>query len=131
MMTAITQSRKVRTRFWCVVVSLFGSLCFMLFQGGKLAAMLFVVMLILAVYLALGRWSGITKAQGKRVLGGIEHEGLVAAGTSVSVQIQTEIPGFWPIPYVLVKDRLVRRGGGFGHSGNDSSQDGNHRCRNQ
>lgn len=112
MLTATTQKRKTVTTFWCVLACFVGSLFFLLFQGGKLASMLFAVMLILSVYLALGRWSGITKAQGKRVLHGIGPEGLVAAGSPVTVQIQTEIPGFWPIPYVFVKDRLSRRNGG-------------------
>jgi uncharacterized protein (DUF58 family) len=84
----------------------------MLFQGGKLAWMLFVVMLILSIYLALGRWSGIAKAKGRRTLPGVESERLVAADTTVVVEIDTEIPGFWPIPYVFVQDRLRRKGGG-------------------
>ena len=104
--------RKTVLTVWCVLACLIGSFLFLIFQGGKLASMLFAVMLILSAYLTMGRWSGITKAQGKRSISGIGSDGLVPAGTPVSVQIQAEIPGFWPIPYVMVKDRLVRRGGG-------------------
>jgi uncharacterized protein (DUF58 family) len=109
---AYLAKRKQRTRLWCVVAAFLGSLLFLLFQGGKLASMLFAIMLILSIYLLLGRWSGIRRIEGRRILGELEKETFVPAGTSVKVRIETEIPGFWPIPYVRVQDRLLRRNGG-------------------
>ncbi|PYI51906.1 DUF58 domain-containing protein [Paenibacillus flagellatus] len=98
-------------RFWGIASLFAFSLFYLLFQGGKLAFMIFIIVAALCLYLALSRWSGISKTQGGRTLLNAEHEAVVEAGTSLAVQIQVQIPGFWPIPYVSIKDRLVRRGG--------------------
>jgi uncharacterized protein (DUF58 family) len=84
----------------------------MLFQGGKLAFMLFIIMVMLSIYLWLGKWSGINHTTGGRSLLNLNKNMIVEAGTSIAVRIQLHIPGFWPIPYVVLKDRLVRRNGG-------------------
>lgn len=87
------------------------SLFFLLFQGGKLAFMLFIIVFILTVYLIMGRWSGIKKTTGSRTLL-MEQDGKLVAGTSVTIHLQVQIPGFWPIPYVFIKDRISRKNGG-------------------
>lgn len=97
--------------FWAVLASFLGSLGYLLFQGGKLALMLFVIMLLLSVYLLLGQWSGIKRTQGARSLNNIEHGGTLEAGSSLGVSIQLQIPGFWPMPYIFVKDRLYHKNG--------------------
>jgi uncharacterized protein (DUF58 family) len=102
---------KYSARFWGIALLFALSLMFLLFQGGKLALMVFIIVAALCLYLALSRWSGISKAQGSRTLMLPEHEAVVEAGTSLAVKIQVHIPGFWPVPYVSVQDRLVRRGG--------------------
>lgn len=104
---------RLSMKFWSVAAAFAASLGFMLFQGGKLALMLFVIISILSVYLLLGQWSGIKRTQGQRSL---QHSGdytaALEAGSSLGVTIQLQIPGFWPMPYLFVKDRLVRRNGG-------------------
>lgn len=105
------RSRK-KAKYWSVVSVFGGSLGFLLFQGGKLAFMLFVMITIISVYLLLGQWSGIKRTTGTRHLGQSEFGTQLEAGHSLNVRIQLQIPGYWPIPYVFVKDRLLRRNGG-------------------
>lgn len=99
-------------RFWFCAGVLVASLLFMLFQGGKLAFMLFFVTASLAVYLALGKYSGIARVSGTRTLLNMDGDRTIEAGTSLAVSFQLHVPGIWPIPYVVVRDRLVRSNGG-------------------
>jgi len=87
------------------------SLLFLLFQGGKFAYMVFIIVTILSLYLLLGRWSGIAKAAGKRSVAGADKE-MLNAGTSLAVRVDIHVPGFWPISYVKVKDNLQHLGRG-------------------
>jgi uncharacterized protein (DUF58 family) len=105
------RARMRSARFWTCVGLFAASLLFMLFQGGKLAFMLFFVTATLAVYLALGKYSGISRVSGNRVLLNMEGDRTIEAGTSLSVAFEVQIPGFWPIPYVVIRDRLVRMNG--------------------
>jgi len=107
----ITEIPRLSKQFWAVLVSFLGSLGFLLFQGGKLALMLFVIMLILSVYLLLGQWSGIKRTQGARILQNVEHSGTLESGSTLGVSIQLQIPGFWPMPYIFVKDNLYHKNG--------------------
>lgn len=90
------------------------SLLFLLFQGGKTSFMLFCIFNVLLIYLVFGRWSGIAGVTGIRKLSSgastIAEQSL-SAGTRLDVQISVQIPGVWPIPYVLVRDRLVAQNG--------------------
>ncbi|MEX1031140.1 MAG: DUF58 domain-containing protein [Paenibacillaceae bacterium] len=106
-----TSTMKYSAKFWYFFACVFICTCFMLFQGGKLAFMLFFIMVILSVYLWLGKWSGINQTTGNRVLLNLNKNMSIEAGTSIAVQINLTIPGFWPIPYVMLRDRLVRRNG--------------------
>jgi Uncharacterized conserved protein (some members contain a von Willebrand factor type A (vWA) domain) len=89
------------------------STLYLLFQGGKTAFMLFVILNVLLVYLALGRLSGIGRVKGERRLGGsdLPQHQMLSAGTRLEVELSIRIPGFWPVPYVLVQDTLERIGG--------------------
>lgn len=107
----LTELPRMSKQFWAVLLSLLGSLGFLLFQGGKLALMLFVVMLVLSIYLLLGQWSGIKRTQGARTLHNAETTNTMEAGSSLTVTIQLQIPGFWPMPYIFVKDRLTHKNG--------------------
>lgn len=98
-------------RFWFCAGCLTASLLFMLFQGGKLAFMLFFVTATLAVYLSLGKYSGIARISGTRRLLNMDRSRTIEAGTSLSVSFELHIPGFLPIPYVVVRDRLARMNG--------------------
>jgi uncharacterized protein (DUF58 family) len=102
---------KYSPRFWGVSLSFVFSLFYLLFQGGKLAFMVFIIISVLCLYLALIRWSGIAKTQGERMLLNANLEPVHEAGSTLALQIKVQIPGFWPIPYVSIKDRLIRRGG--------------------
>ncbi|WP_019006995.1 DUF58 domain-containing protein [Cohnella laeviribosi] len=102
------------TRFgWLCAVLYTSSLLFLLFQGGKTSLMLFVMLNVLALYLLLGRWSGIGSVRGTRKLEE-SHAGALSftAGNRLRVKLQIEIPGFWPLPYVIVRERLARASGG-------------------
>lgn len=103
---------KFSAKFWYFFACVLTCTFFMLFQGGKLAFMLFFIMVMLSAYLWLGKWSGINRTTGGRVLLNLNKNMSVEAGTSIAVQINLNIPGFWPIPYVMLRDRLVRRNGG-------------------
>ncbi|MFC5450312.1 DUF58 domain-containing protein [Paenibacillus aestuarii] len=102
---------RVPAALWAVASCLVGSLLFMLFQGGKLAAMLFIIVACLSVYLLLGYWSGVRRTQGVRMLLNTQQEAQLDAGQSLKISINVQIPGFWPIPYILVKDQLLRQNG--------------------
>ncbi|MBB6675789.1 DUF58 domain-containing protein [Cohnella lubricantis] len=87
------------------------SLFFLVFQGGKTSLMLFVMLNALGLFLFLGRWSGIGQVQGVRTLAGGSGPAeflLFQAGTRLKVKLGIQIPGFWPIPYVIVRERLTR-----------------------
>jgi uncharacterized protein (DUF58 family) len=96
---------------WLLASCLVGSLFFLLFQGGKLASMLFIIITILSIYLLLGNWSGVKRTQGMRRMPNAGQEAKLEAGQSVQIGIHVQIPGFWPIPYVMIKDKLIRQNG--------------------
>lgn len=107
----LTERQRLSKQFWAVLTSFIVSLGFLLFQGGKLALMVFVIICVLSVYLLLGQWSGIKRTQGTRILSNVDHGGTLEAGSSLGVTIQLQIPGFWPMPYIFVKDRLFHKNG--------------------
>jgi len=89
------------------------ALLFLLFQGGKTSLMLFCILNVLILYLVLGKYSGISRATGSRKLlsGSGTQEQTMIAGVKLDVSLSVHVPGLWPIPYVLVRDRLVRQNG--------------------
>jgi len=83
--------------------------CYLLFQGGKTSLMLFMILNALAIYLMLGRWSGIGGVQGIRLTEmGTGSSMLLTAGMRLRVKLRMQIPGFWPLPYIIVREKLVR-----------------------
>lgn len=104
--------RHASFRYWGVALLFVSSLLYLLFQGGKLAFMLFIIVAVLCLYVTLGRWSGVSRLKGVRTLPGVEHGAVIQAGASLAVSIQLHVPGYWPIPFVKVRDRLVSRDGG-------------------
>ncbi|PWV98423.1 uncharacterized protein (DUF58 family) [Paenibacillus cellulosilyticus] len=93
------------------VIYVFNILYFM-FQGGKTPMMLFVILNVLIIYLILGQWSGIRLVQGTRTVAqNSGSDGMMHSGMSVDVSLHIRIPGFYPLPYVLVRDRLLRHDG--------------------
>jgi uncharacterized protein (DUF58 family) len=115
----LKSNKHQRLTFWIITGAVAWSLLFMLLQGGKLSAMMFTVMSILALYLLIGRWSGIREVFGTRTLLHNGTELQMNAGQSLHVRIEALMPGFWPMPYVLVHERL-RRSKGDVHIHDDS-----------
>ncbi len=75
--------------------------------------MLFMIINALAVYLMLGRWSGIGGVQGSRLLDtGTGSSAVLTAGMRLHVKLRMQIPGLWPLPYIIVREKLVRSTGG-------------------
>ncbi|OXS62555.1 hypothetical protein B1A99_01450 [Cohnella sp. CIP 111063] len=101
-------------RAWWLSAALYvTALCYLLFQGGKTSLMLFTILNALGVYLMLGRWSGIGGVQGVRLTeAGDGQSALLTAGMRLQVKLRMQIPGFWPLPYVIVREKLVRTTGG-------------------
>ncbi|MUT66286.1 DUF58 domain-containing protein [Paenibacillus sp. NEAU-GSW1] len=107
---------KSEKKRWAVIVLIYAAaLCYFLFQGGKTAFMLFMILNVLLLYLLLGRWSGIGRAFGNRSYrqqgSSVLVEQSLTAGSSVEVQLSIKVPGVYPIPYVLVRDRIYRHNG--------------------
>lgn len=113
-MSAVKET-KTRRR-WRLIALIYGAaLLYLLFQGGKTALMLFMILNVLLLYLALGRWSGISKVSGIRSYrqSGAASQGdhSLSAGSTLDVQLSVKVPGVYPVPYVLVRDRLLRHNG--------------------
>ncbi|MFC5651804.1 DUF58 domain-containing protein [Paenibacillus solisilvae] len=106
---------RATTMRWRVIGILYViSLLFLLFQGGKTSFMLFCIFNVLVIYLVFGRWSGIAHVSGnRRLVNGLNTTGeqTLTAGTRLEVNLAVQIPGIWPIPYVLVRDRLLSQNG--------------------
>ncbi|MFC0215859.1 DUF58 domain-containing protein [Paenibacillus chartarius] len=105
------QEPKWTIPYWYVTITFVCSLLFVVFQGGKLATLLFVTVTVLCLYLVLGRWSGIRSASGVRSFPEHEQEARLRAGQSLAVQVRVQVPGLWPIPYMLIRDRITRHDG--------------------
>lgn len=98
------------SRIWLPGATLYAcSAFYLLFQGGKTSLMLFVMLNALIVYLLLGRWSGIGGVHGTRSISVPQADSaLLIAGMRLQVKLKIQIPGVWPVPYVIVRDRLAR-----------------------
>lgn len=96
---------------WLCAALYLVSLFFLVFQGGKTSLMLFVMLNALGLFLFLGKWSGIGQVQGVRTVeggGGSAGFQLFQAGTRLKVKLAIHVPGYWPIPYVIVREKLTR-----------------------
>lgn len=110
----MTASKSKKLRWQLVAIVYMTSLFYLLFQGGKTAVMLFMILNLLLFYLVLGRWSGINKVSGSRTytaLGATALDQNLSAGSSLDVSLHVKIPGYYPLPYVIVRDQLQRHNG--------------------
>ncbi|MCD9023056.1 DUF58 domain-containing protein [Cohnella silvisoli] len=99
--------------WWLSLILYLFAFCYLLFQGGKTSLMLFVILNALGIYLMLGRWSGIGGVQGIRLTDmGEGSSALLTAGMRLRVKLRMQIPGLWPLPYIIVREKLVRSTGG-------------------
>lgn len=105
-----TKAKRFRWQFIAVVY--FCSLFYFLFQGGKTSLMLFIILNLLLAYLGIGRFSGISKVSGNRMYAAQgAPQGTIMSGGSLDVSLNVKIPGFFPLPYVIVRDGLLRHNG--------------------
>lgn len=110
----MTAAKSTKLRWQLAAVIYLTSLFYFLFQGGKTAMMLFMILNLLLIYLVLGRWSGINKVSGSRTfaaLGAAALDQSLSAGSSLDVSLHMRIPGYYPLPYVIVRDYLQRHNG--------------------
>jgi len=71
--------------------------------------MLLIVMTVLCLYLASGRLSGLSRISLKRDWAPEQGAGPAArcvAGSSIRVRLDVNLPGFWPVPYVVLRETL-------------------------
>ncbi|WP_046226908.1 DUF58 domain-containing protein [Paenibacillus dauci] len=100
------------SKLWLVVLVWIGCLLYMLFQGGKTSVMLFSMVTLLSLYLIGGGFRGVGRARGSRHLSiGGDHSEIIHAGDQVQVRLNVTIPGFLPLPYVIVRETLKRHNG--------------------
>jgi uncharacterized protein (DUF58 family) len=88
------------------------TLLYVLFQGGKTSFMLFIMVSVLIVYLIAGGLGGVQRAKGTRSLYSEQNKpDLLYAGGQLRVKLNITIPGFLPLPYVVVREMLKRHNG--------------------
>jgi len=114
-MKALLQTMKPilrNVRFWIVLSAWAASLLFMLFQGGKTSLMLLVMISVLVAYLIAGGLGGIRRAHGRRSLSaGLDQDHTLHAGEQVKVSLNFAVPGFLPMPYVVIREVMKRHNG--------------------
>jgi len=94
-----------------LIASVWGaSLLYLLFQGGRLSFLLFTGFTAIVIYLILVSKSGIGRTQITRQIPSMTGE-RITSGSEVEIHLDFYIPGFMPIPYVLVTERLLRHNG--------------------
>ncbi|MBE9915541.1 DUF58 domain-containing protein [Paenibacillus donghaensis] len=99
-------------RFWAVLAVWTVGLLFVLFQGGKTALMLLMMISVLAVYLLAGGLGGIRRVRGERSLSAsLEQAEALRAGEQVKVNLRFSVPGFLPMPYVIIREVMKRHNG--------------------
>ncbi|GIO34105.1 MULTISPECIES: DUF58 domain-containing protein [Paenibacillus] len=99
-------------RFWTVLSVWAASLLFVLFQGGKTSLMLLAMISILVLYLIAGGLGGIRRVHGRRALTAELDQGhALQAGEQVKVSLQFDVPGFLPMPYVVIREVMKRHNG--------------------
>ncbi|OWA36598.1 DUF58 domain-containing protein [Saccharibacillus sp. O16] len=88
-------------------------LFYLLFQGGKTSIMLFAMVTLFGLYLLFGGLNGIGRTRGERQFSGGMGDwgGVLHAGDQIRVRLRLEIPGFLPLPYVIVRETLKRHSG--------------------
>lgn len=110
----MNEQKKQRFRKLFIAAVYICSLFYFLFQGGKTSLMLFIILNLLLLYLLLGRYSGIAKVSGSRthsLHGAGSQPDTLVAGSSLDVNVEVRIPGYYPLPYVIVRDSFVRHDG--------------------
>ncbi|ETT44473.1 MULTISPECIES: DUF58 domain-containing protein [unclassified Paenibacillus] len=88
------------------------TLLYVLFQGGKTSFMLFIMVSVLILYLFIGGLEGVRRTRGTRSFYSEQDKpDLLYAGGFLKVKLEVTIPGFLPLPYVIVREILKRHNG--------------------
>lgn len=106
----IWKSKGSRLRTIAAVALMYIScLFYFLFQGGKTSVMLFAMATVLLFYWIVVLFGGIRKVQGQRAIG--DGSGVFfPAQSQLFITLRVTVPGFMPIPYIVVHDDLHRFG---------------------
>ncbi|BFH67635.1 MAG: DUF58 domain-containing protein [Paenibacillus dendritiformis] len=97
-----------RRRTFLIAFVIYGSCVFyFLFQGGKTSFMLLSMATVLAVYWACGWFGGVTKVKGQRMVR-TGTSRFLPAQSRIAVAVELRVPGWLPLPYVIVQDGLYR-----------------------
>lgn len=74
--------------------------------------MLFAMMTVLVCYLCISGAGGVRRIHGNRSISQIGDRGPnLYAGDQVKVDLQLQLPGFMPLPYIIVQEQLKRHTG--------------------
>ncbi|MGG1617292.1 DUF58 domain-containing protein [Paenibacillus sp. NRS-1782] len=99
-------------RIWLLMAIWVVCLLYLLFQGGKTSVMLLSMVTLLGIYLWIVGLSGVRRVRGSRQLSqGSEFGDLLHAGDQVHVKLSLSLPGFLPLPYIIVREVLKRHTG--------------------
>jgi len=109
-LTSISNKR-IPKAVWYLSSLFIASLFYLLLQGGRISGIMFFFVCVITIYLILGRWSGIRKVEGTRTLLNATGSNKITAGQSLQLKVVFYVPGFWPLPYVTIKEKLMRKGG--------------------
>ncbi|CAM2834494.1 DUF58 domain-containing protein [Paenibacillus sediminis] len=106
------QNHAAPKKRWFIAAIWVICLLYVLFQGGKTSIMLFSMMNILVVYLFISGIYGVRRARGTRTFSANEEQmKMLHAGEQIHVKLSVHIPGFLPLPYVIIRETLKRHNG--------------------
>ncbi|WII39229.1 DUF58 domain-containing protein [Paenibacillus thiaminolyticus] len=99
--------RSRRRIFFIAFVIYVSCVFYFLFQGGKTSFMLLSMATVLAVYWTCGWFGGVNKVQGQRMVRRGTSQ-FLPAQSRIMVSVELRVPGWIPLPYVIVQDGLYR-----------------------
>ncbi|WCF09940.1 DUF58 domain-containing protein [Paenibacillus thiaminolyticus] len=99
--------RSRRRIFFIAFVIYVSCVFYFLFQGGKTSFMLLSMATVLAVYWTFGWFGGVNKVQGQRMVRRGTSQ-FLPAQSRILVSVELRVPGWIPLPYVIVQDGLYR-----------------------
>ena len=99
--------RSRRRTFFIAFVIYVSCVFYFLFQGGKTSFMLLSMATVLAVYWTCGWFGGVNKVQGQRMVRRGTSQ-FLPAHSRILVSVELRVPGWIPLPYVIVQDALYR-----------------------
>ncbi|MEB9892079.1 DUF58 domain-containing protein, partial [Bacillus cereus] len=99
--------RSRRRTFLIAFVIYVSCVFYFLFQGGKTSFMLLSMATVLAFYWACAWFGGVAKVRGQRMVR-TGTSRFLPAQSRIAVSVELRVPGWIPLPYVIVQDGLYR-----------------------